>query len=58
MVTALPSGRPEVAGAFQDALREAGSTSLEEFVIQFNVDILAPGVDHADDKVPTHVTVM
>ena len=44
-------GRPEVASAFQEALREAGSTSMEEFVIRFNVDILSPGVDHADPEV-------
>ena len=45
------TGRPEVATAFQEALKEAGSTSQDEFVIRFNVDILSPGVDHADTEV-------
>ena len=29
----------------------AGSTSTEEYTIKFNVDVLAPGVRHADSEV-------
>ena len=37
--------------ALREAAREAGSTSVEDFAIQFNVDILAPGVRHGDSEV-------
>ena len=45
------SGVPEVDSAFCEALKQAGSSSLEEFVINFNVDIMAPLARHADDPV-------
>ena len=42
---------PEVMSALREAAKEAGSTSDKDFIIQFNVDILAPGVNHADTEV-------
>lgn len=47
----VTEGRPEVVAAFKAALEGAGSTSHEEFVIRFNVDILSPKVQHADEEV-------
>ncbi len=49
-----PPGHPEVMEALREAAREAGSTSAQDFTIQFNVDILAPGVRHADPEVWLH----
>lgn len=44
----FPSLEPEI---FKESLLEAGSCSLKEFRVQFNVDILSPQVDHADEEV-------
>ena len=41
-------GEPEL---IKEALMEAGSSSMEEFLVHFNVDILSPGVIHADEEV-------
>ena len=46
----IPVGGPEVS-LFKEALEAVGSSSLEEFVIRFNVDILSPLVKHADEEV-------
>ena len=40
-----------MTSAFKEALDEAGSTSMEEFVIRFNVDIFSPHINHADEEV-------
>ena len=37
--------------ALQDAAMEAGSVRGEKFDIQFNVDLLSPGLRHADPPV-------
>jgi len=44
-------GQPFGTSAFKKALEEAGSLSQEEFLIQFNVDILTPDLQHADTEV-------
>lgn len=48
---AVHLGGPEVVSAFREALAGVGSSSLEEFIIRFNVDILSPLVKHADEEV-------
>ena len=45
------AGEPGLNSAYREALLEVGSTSLDEFLIHFNVDILSPLVQHADDEV-------
>ena len=40
-----------MAAAIKEAAMAAGSTSPDEYTIKFNVDILAPGVKHADTEV-------
>lgn len=44
------NGEAGINTAFKEALMESGSSSLQEFAIEFNVDILSPQVSHADDE--------
>ncbi len=43
--------RSSGTSAFKKALEESGSQSQEEFLLQFNVDILTPELRHAEDEV-------